>query len=438
MIAVTIVAIMLFAGFALFLVIGVPVTFGLLFSSASVVALEPALNLVTAPLIILEGMDSFLLLAIPGFMFSALLMNRIGLTDDIIAVSDVLVGRVRGGMAHVNITASMLLGTVSGSSTADVAGLGAILIPIMRKRGYGAGFSVAVTAASSAIGSIIPPSIIMVFYGATANVSITALFLAGYVPGILVGLQQMAIAYYYARKHQIPIDRTKRTFRETMRILARGLVPISVMFIIIGGILFGVMTATEAAAVASVYVVFIGVFFYRALSFSILIEVGTETAILTGVIMLLVGAGAYFGWVMSFYGVLDFATSALIGAQVGPTGFLLIVVMLFLVLGTFMDPGPAILIFIPVLGPMVNTLGADPVLMGVIIVMSLSIGKITPPYGVSLMLACSIAKIPLLDSMRWAAVFFGAFTLLLIALVVWPDITLFLPRLLAPEIMGIK
>ncbi|MHA3980837.1 TRAP transporter large permease [Halovulum sp. GXIMD14794] len=432
----TIVGSILFGGFLFCLVIGVPISLALLFSGAGVFALEPMLNLVTAPLIMLQAMESFLLLAIPGFMFSALLMNKIGLTDDIVAISDVLVGRIRGGLAQVNVTASMLLGSVSGSSTADVAGLGSILIPVMRRGGYSGGFSVSVTAASSAIGSIIPPSILMVFYGATANVSISALFLAGYIPGLLVGFQQMAISYFYAKKHNVVTERVERTWKEVFLVLIRGLIPISVIFIIIGGIIFGIMTATEAAAVASVYVVLLGLLVYRNLTFSIVLETAIRTAILTGVVMLCVGAGSFFGWVLTFYDVLDFAKELLIEWSVGPTAFLFIVTALFLLLGTFLDPAPAILIFIPVIGPMSVALGVDPVLMGVVIVMALAIGKITPPYGISLMMACAVAKVPLMDSLRWAAVFFVAFGMLLAVLILFPGITLFLPRLVVPEIMS--
>lgn len=427
----------LFTSFVILFSVGVPLAFALLFASTLTVALDPGLGMVIVPLRIYSGMDNFLLLAIPGFMFAALMMNRVGITEDIVKLSDLLVGRVKGGLAHINVVSSMLMGGVSGSSTADVAGIGAILIPAMTKKGYSRGFSASLTAASSSIGSIIPPSILMVIYGASANVSIGALFIAGYIPGILVGLQQIIIAWFYAHKHNIDAGSSTRwKRREKIIILARGLVPVSVFAIIIGGILAGVMTATESAAVASVYVVLVGVFIYRKVTPSVLVEVAIETALLTSVVMLCVGTATLFGWLMSFYGILDVAGVLFHTYASNPTTFLIFATVLFLLLGTFMDPAPAMLIFVPVLASVAAVVGADPLQLGILVIMALAIGKITPPYGISLLLACSIAGTPLSRGLGWALVFFTAFCLLLLAIILLPEITLFLPKLLAPELVG--
>lgn len=427
----------LLLSFVVLFTIGVPLAFSLLFSSVFVIALDPGLDLGVLPQKLYSGMNNFLLLAIPGFMFAALMMNRIGVTEDIVKLSDLLVGRVKGGLAHINVVSSMLMGGVSGSSTADVAGIGAILIPAMKKKGYSPGFSAALTAASSSIGSIIPPSILMVIYGASANVSIGALFIAGYVPGVLVGLQQLVIAWYYAHKYGVDAPSRERIpGREKVRVLTRGLIPVSVIGVIIGGILTGVMTATESAAVASVYVVLVGIVVYRKMSLGMLMEVAVETALLTAVVMLCVGTATLFGWLMSFYGILDVAGGLFETYSSSPTMFLFLATVLFLFLGTFMDPAPAMLIFVPVLAAVAATIGADPLQLGILIIMALAIGKITPPYGISLLLACTIAGIPLSRGLGWTMVFFGAFCLLLVAMIFFPFLTLWFPQMIAPDLIG--
>ncbi|WP_417271668.1 MULTISPECIES: TRAP transporter large permease [Alphaproteobacteria] len=427
----------LLVSFVILFTVGVPLAVSLLFASVITIAVDPGLDIVVLPQKLFTGIDNFLLLAIPGFMFAALMMNRIGVTRDIVRLSDLLVGRIKGGLAHINVVSSMLMGGVSGSSTADVAGIGAILIPAMKEKGYSPGFSASLTAASSAIGSIIPPSILMVIYGASANVSIGALFIAGYIPGILVGLTQLVVAWYYAHKYGIDLPTTQKKPRaEKLEILAKGLIPVSVIGVIIGGIMTGVMTATESAAVASVYVVLVGMFVYRKMSIKILMDVAVETVMLTAVVMICVGTATLFGWLMSFYGILDIAGGLFETYASNPTMFLIFASVLFLLLGTFMDPAPAMLIFVPVLASVATTIGADPLQLGILVIMALAIGKITPPYGISLLLACTIAEIPLSKGLGWTLVFFGAFCALMLIIIFFPAITLGLPTLLAPELMG--
>lgn len=427
----------LLLSFVFLFTIGVPLAVSLLFASVSVIALDPGLDMIVLPQKLYTGIDNFLLLAIPGFMFAALMMNKIGVTQDIVRLSDLLVGRIKGGLAHINVVSSMLMGGVSGSSTADVAGIGAILIPAMREKGYSAGFSASLTAASSSIGSIIPPSILMVIYGASANVSIGALFIAGYIPGILVGLQQLVVAWYYAQRYGIDApSQEKIPGAEKARILAKGLVPVSVILVIIGGILTGVMTATESAAVASIYVVLVGIVVYRKMSFAMLMDVAIETALLTAVVMFCVGTATLFGWLMSFYGILDVAGGLFEAYASNPITFLAFASVLFLLLGTFMDPAPAMLIFVPVLASVAASIGADPLQLGILVIMALAIGKITPPYGISLLLACTIAEIPLSKGLGWTLVFFGAFCGLMLLIIFVPGVTLWLPQLIAPDLVG--
>mgnify|MGYP001585688207 CR=1 FL=1 len=428
--------IILLGGFAVLFALGVPLAIALLLSSVAVILFDPALDMVVVAMRIYSGIDSFVLLAIPGFMFSAFVMNRIGVTEDIVAVSDMLVGRIRGGLGHVNVVSSMLMGGVSGSSTADVAGEGVIIIPAMIQKGYDKGFTAAITAASSTIGNIIPPSILMVIYGAVANVSVGALFIAGYIPGILVGLQQFAITYYYAVKEGIGGQSRLWGKGERKRILIRGLAPLSLMVVIIGGIVGGVVTATEAAGLAAVWVIVLDLGVYRRLSWKVIHEVALETGLLTAVVMLCVGTATLFGWLMAYYEVIDAAEKVIGYFTYDLHVFLIVVIVIFLILGTFMDPAPAMMIFVPVLVPFADKLGVHPLHLGIIVVMTMDIGKITPPYGISLLMACSIARIPLTESLHWTLVFFIAFVLLLLAIVFWPELVLFLPRLLVPKFVG--
>lgn len=407
----------LFGVFVLIMLIGAPIAGALIIASAAVIGIDPGLTMAILPQRLFSGLNNFLLLAVPGFMFAAFLMNRIGVTQDILALASMLLGRFRGGLGHVNVGASVLFGGISGSSTADVAGIGGILVPAMIKKGYDPGFTAALTGASSVIGSVIPPSILMVIYGASGNVSIGALFVAGYIPGLLIAAQQILIVWYYARKHNLPVESVTYTGPEVLTILTRALVPLSAVVIIVGGIRFGVMTATEAAAIGALYIVLLGIFFYRNLTFKVLYETAVQTGVLSAAVMLCVGAATIFGWLLAYYDILGAVSETINNFSVNPTAFLFLVVAIFLVLGTFLDPAPAMLIFVPVLSPIAVSLGVDPVKLGLLVVMTLSIGKITPPYGISLMLACSIAKIPLERSLGWTGVFLGAYCLLLTAII---------------------
>lgn len=427
---------LLFVSFTVFFTVGIPLAMSLLLSSVLVIFMDPDLDAIIISMRVYSGMDSFILLAIPGFMFAAFFMNKVGVTQDIVEMSDLLVGRVRGGLSHINVISSMLMGGVSGSSTADVAGVGAILIPPMEKQGYEKGFAASLTAASSTIGSVIPPSILMVIYGAAANVSVGALFIAGYIPGILVGFQQLGINYYYASKNNIGGQKRIYAPGERLKIILKGFAPISIMVIIIGGIVGGIMTATEAAAAASVWVVVIALLFYRPITWRMVMDVTLETGLLTAVVMFCVGTATLFGWLMAYYQIID-VTEELFQALAfsGPI-FLLFATALFLFLGTFMDPAPAMLIFVPVMAPVAISIGVNPLQLGIIVVMALAIGKITPPYGISQLLACTIAEIPLMKSMKWNLVFFFSFVLLMVAIIFFPQITLLLPRIMVPELAG--
>ena len=276
----------------------------------------------------------------------------------------------------------------------------------------------------------------MVIYGAAANMSVGALFIAGYIPGILVGLQQIAICYYYASKNNIGGQAQVWSRGERLKIVLKGLAPLSIMIIIIGGIVGGVMTATEAAAAASVWVVIIGLLFYRPINLRMIMDVALETGLLTAVVMFCVGTATLFGWLMAYYEIIDVAENLFQTLAFSGPVFLLFATVLFLFLGTFMDPAPAMLIFVLMMAPIATRIGVNPLQLGIIVVMALAIGKITPPYGISQLLACTIAEIPLMKSMKWNLVFFFSFVLLMVVMIFWPQITLFLPRIMVPELAG--
>lgn len=427
---------LLFGVFALVTVLGVPIAFSFLLASIPVIILDPFLNLSIIAIRMYAGVDNFILLAIPLFMYCAFLMNDVRITDDIVEVSRVLVGHIKGGLAHINVVASMFFAGVSGSSTADVAGIGAILIPAMTKQNYNKGFSASITAASSTIGNIIPPSLFMVLYGAIAGVSVGGLFIAGFIPGILVGVSQMLVAYLYVSKYG-PMGKHKRSdVKEILSILIRkGFFPFTVSLLILGGIMGGLFTPTEAASLAAVYVIMLGFFAYRKLKVPQLLRNAYETCIMTANVMFIVATATLFAWLLSYYNALEYSFK-LFSICPTPESFLLMVIIIFVLLGTFMAPVPAMIILVPLMQPVGEQVGVHPLLLGLIVVMGLCVGKITPPFAPSLLVANAIAKIPLSASLKSTLIFFAMFCTIMLVITFFPGLALFLPRIAMPQLFG--
>jgi len=424
----------LIVGLAFFIVISVPIGFSIALSSLLV--LIPAETLSSWLLVqrMYAGLNSFPLLAIPLFLLAGLLMNSTGVTDKLIQLSYTLVGSIKGGLAHVNVVVSMFFAGISGSSTADTAGIGSILIPAMVKKGYSKEFSVAVTAASSTMGVIIPPSIMAVIYAATTNISIGALFLAGIIPGILIGLSQMIISYIYAVKYNYPSEK-KASIKELFIALKNGFLPLLSPFIIIGGIIGGIFTATEAAAVAVAYSLFLGFFVYRSLTLKKLRESLFQAARLSALSIFCISTAAVYGYIIAYYRIPEFIGNFVSSLTSNGTLILLINVLIFLIVGTFMDAAPAIIILMPILAPIAYNAGVHPVHIGVIVVVTLALGLITPPYGLCLLIASEIANIKFEKAFKTVLLFFVVMVCVVVFCVFFPNIILMIPKYFLPKYM---
>lgn len=421
-----VVLIILLGVFFLSSALRVPVAFGLLLACAPFILFNPQLNTELMVQRMYAGIDSFILLAIPFFIFAASIMIASGVTDRLIDLARALVGWIRGGLGIVNVTTSIAFAGMSGSSTADVAGAGSVLIPQMVKRGYPAGYSVGITAASATLSSVIPPSIQLIAWGSLASTSIGALFVAGIIPGLMMGVGMMIAAYVVARVKKYPSEPAFQ-MRDTWRAFLRAVPTLGIAVIVLGGFRLGVVTATEAALLAVAYALILALI-YRTTSIKELGRTLVSAAKLTSLTLFALASATVLAYVLTVYriprlfqGVIDVVPSwALLG---------LIVLILF-VIGMFMDALPAMAIVIPVLAPAVAAAGIDPVQYGIVAVMTLSLGLITPPVGLCLLVAASIGKIPVLSAVRPMLPFLSVMLIVIALCVVFPPLVTALPNLL--------
>jgi len=341
---------------------------------------------------IFTGLDSFPLMCIPFFILAGEIMNQAKITDRIVYFADVLVGRFRGALAHANVVASMFFGGITGAAAADVSALGSILIPAMKKDGYDAPFSAAITASSSLQGPIIPPSILAVIYGATMGESIGALFAAGIPIGILIGITDMIIVHFIAVKKNYPKKIIKVSFKEFIHIFGSAIVALIMPLIILGGILSGIFTPTEAAAVAAGYALFAGFFVLRTLKISNLPRIFINAAATTGVVFLLLASARLYSWVLSAYQVPVIIRNTVLSISSNPYVVILLVNIILLGVGCLMDPGAAIIMLAPALAPLAWHVGIHPIQFGMIMIVNLCLGLITPPVGLCLFISADIAQ----------------------------------------------
>jgi len=426
------IAVILITGLLLLIGLAVPVPFAIALISGYVLKFEAQLPFWLFLQRMFKGLESFILIAIPFFILTGNIMNRSGITEKLVDLSHSFVGHLRGGLAHVNIVVSMFFAGISGSSTADTAGIGSILIPSMTKRGYKKDFTVAVTAASSTLGVIIPPSTLMIVYAVTTGTSIAALFLAGIIPGIIIGLGQMGLSYFYAIKYKYPREK-KSTLKELLINVKNSILPLGTPIIIIGGVVGGIFTATEASVVAVVYSLILSMFVYKTITIKDLPKLFIDTALLSSLSLFCLATSTIFGWLLSYFRVPQALTPILQGMTSSPVVLLSIITITFLIVGTFMDAIPAIMIFMPVILPIAQAFDIQAVHLGLVVVISLALGLITPPYGLCLLLACSIAKIPVRKALKTTAIFLFFMIILLAILVIFPDIVLFIPKLIVPN-----
>ncbi len=414
--------------FLLCFIIGIPLALVLGMTGMAVIfAMGVPMQLVAQRMF--AGIDSFPLMAVPFFILAGDLMNRGGTTARIIAFADSLVGHIRGGLAHANVLASMIFAGISGSAVADTSAIGSIMIPSMEKSGYDVDFSAAVTATSSVIGPIIPPSIIMVIYGVSVNVSVGGLFAAGFIPGILMGIALMIVIYRVSKKRNSPRSEgfsSKRVAHEFRSSIWALMAPI----IILGGILGGVFTPTEAAAVAVIYSFFVGKFVFREIEWRDLPAILFQSGITTGAVLLIISMANVFAWVVAANQIPVKLSSMFLSATSNPYVFLLIVNILLLIVGMFMETGAAIILLAPILAPIAVKLGIHPLHFGFMMVLNLAIGMATPPVGVCLFVSCGITGLSLervsAASMRFVAALLGV----LLLVTYGAPISLFLPKML--------
>lgn len=410
------------------LAMGVPVAFSLLISSMIVFALL-GLNPLVAVQRLSAGIDVFTLMAIPFFVFAGDLMTQTGIASRLIRVADGLFGRVRGGLGHVNIGASMMFGAVSGSAIASVSAIGSTMIPIMEEKGYDRAFSVNVTCSAAILGLIIPPSHNMIIYAAASGISISIgdLFVAGIVPGIVCGIALMITVSLLAARRGYP----KGIFPgfRMLAMSALSAIPgLLTAVIIVVGILGGVFTPTESSAIAIVYTLLIGLFVYRTLGLKQFKNAVVSSAKTTSMIMLIIGSAAAFGWLLALLEAPTMMSDLILGLTESPVLILALILICLLLLGTFMDMAPLIIIVTPIFLPVVQTIGVDPVHFGIIMMLALGIGTITPPVGTVLFVASAVGKMRVEDTVKTMWPFYLALLICLVLVTYIPQLSLLLVR----------
>ena len=424
-------SIIMFGVFFALLVLRVPVAFALGLACLPIFLIEDRFtpqNLVQETF---NAYNSFILLAVPFFLLTANLMNVGGITTRLVTLSRDLVGHFPGGLAQVNVVLSIFFAGISGSSTADAASQSKIFIEAQRKEGYDDSFSVAVTAVSAVLAVIIPPSILMIVWGGLLTVSIGGLFLAGIIPGLLIGLAQMATVHVYAVRRGYPTY-PRATLNETLKAIFVAVPALMTPLIIIGGKIFGWFTATESACIAVLYAAVLTMLVYREMDLKGLHHALLETGRLTGVALFCVGTASAFGWLLAYYQIPKALLAGVAAWGMGPiaTGFFIAGV--FLVVGCFLDAIPAIVIVGTVLEPLARSVGMDPIHFAIVGIVSLAFGLVTPPYGLCLMIAAHVAGIRLIDALKDVLIFLVPMLLVLALIIVFPQVPLFLPRLFPP------
>lgn len=410
-------------------VIGVPIVFGMIISTTIVIIIFKPIGFLLITQKMMVGMDSFILLAIPFFTFAGLIMTEGGVTKRLMRFARTIVGHWPGGLGHVNVVASMLFSGISGTGTADAAGLGRIEAPLMLDSGYPRAFTGAITAASSTLGPIVPPSVPMVVFGALCSVSVGRLFLGGILPGVLMGIGLIIYILIMAKRYNFPLEK-RASFGEVLASFKDSVLALILPIMVLVGIVGGVFTPTEAAAVAAVYAIVVTMVVYRELSISDLGRVFLDTAKVSGTIMVVVGAASVFGHLLLIGGFGD-QLMALFDIMGGSTQVLLLTMLIIiLILGCFIESCALIIMLGPILLPVILKLGVDPVHFGVMMVLAVMLGLITPPVGLVAYIICDIVGISLGAFTKAILPFFIVLAVVLVIIAYVPPITLYIPNLI--------
>jgi len=419
----------LFLSLIFFFIINIPIAISIALASIAAILVKGNIPLVVVVQKMFTATDSFPLMAVPFFILAGSLMEYGGISRRLVDFANTIVGRLSGGLALVSIIASMFFGAISGAAAATVAAIGTILIPAMIRRGYDRGFATAVQATAGTLGVMIPPSIPMVIYGVLTGVSIGALFIGGILPGILVGVSLMLVAYKISKDRGYKGDE-KVGFNKILMAFKDAILALLMPVIILGGIYGGVFTPTEAAVVAVVYGFIIGFFVYKELKLKHLKDILTNTVVSTAMIMFIIATASVFGWLLASEQIPQVVANALLSLSRNPIVILALINILLLFIGTFMETVAAIIILVPVFLPVITQIGVDPLHFGLIIVVNLAIGMVTPPLGVCLFIGCGIANIKLEDITRAVWPFLIVMVVDIILITYIPAISTFLPKML--------
>ncbi len=417
--------------FFLFIFLGVPI--GVTLGIAGVVGLVQIGGenfLMMAPKRFFEGLDLFTFMAMPFFILAGEIMNRSGITKKLAEFADALVGHLRGGLGHSNMIASVLFAGMTGAAVADTAAFGNTLVPAMVKEGYSRPFSCAVTVAGSIIGPTIPPSNLMVIYGSLMGVSIAGLFAAGILPGLLICIACMTLIAVFGRRWKLPKGKDKFSLLRICWAFKSSFLAILMPGIILGGILFGIVTPTEAAAIAVFYALFISVVVYRALTFADIVDMLIRTARITGIVFLIIASASILSWWMTFMQIPQKIAAFFLFLSSNPNVIIGLILLLLLAVGMFMDINAALIILAPVLGPLTTTIGMDPVHAGIMIVLALNISLMTPPVGACLFVMSSVSGERIEAISMSLLPFLAVEVIILFVVAFWEHLTMFIPRLL--------
>lgn len=420
---------LLFGVFAVFVLIGTPIAFAIGLSTFIALLFQDTIPLLVVAQRFFTTLDSFSLVAIPLFMLAGELMTHTGLTERIIRFAVTLVGHIRGGFAQVTVATSVMFSGVSGSAAADASATGSLLIPAMKKEKYDPGFAASLTATASIIGPIIPPSIMMIIYGSMTGVSIGDLFLAGIIPGLLLGAGLMTYNYFYARRYNIVSTNRKASFKEVWDAFKGAVWALILPVIIVVGIRFGVFTPTEAAAIAVGYAFVYG-FAYRTLSVKDLPKIFLNAAVLSTISLMIMASAAAFSWILAFERFPQFAVNVMTSLTSEPILIMLLLILILLIIGLFLEASAALIILIPVLISIQKSFGFDPVHFALIVILTLVIGGVTPPVGNLLYITMSIAKVRMSQAFWKVWPLAGVMIVMTLIFVFFPGIVTFLPNLL--------
>jgi tripartite ATP-independent transporter DctM subunit len=426
------VGLIMFGVFGVLIVMRVPVAFALGLACVPVFFIDDRLTPILLLNEMLKAYNSFLLLAIPFFILAANLMNSAGITGKLINLSRAMVGHLPGGLGHVSVLVSMLFAGISGSSTAEAAGVGGVLIPAMKKQGYDTPFAVSLIACASVMGVIIPPSILMVVWGGVISVSIGGLFVAGVLPGLLMAMSLMIAVYIYAKRRRYPVY-AKVTAAELLQVAVAAVLPILTPGIIVGGIVFGFFTPTEASVIAVLYAVLLGVLIYRTLDLKQLGASLYDSARFAGIALFCIGTASAFGWLLAYFRIPQLVVDSVASWGGGVTSVGFITAAAFLFVGCFIDAIPAIIIVGTILAPLAEQVGMHPIHFAIIGVISIAYGLVTPPYGLCLMISCSVGGIKMKEAIRDMMILFVPLLSVLLLVILSPELLLWLPRLIMPN-----